>query len=282
MKNISRRFFDFFIFSSIYIGACAVLMVHQTNHLLKLQYETVHYSLFVFFSTICSYNFHWFLTPVIESELIRVRWTLQHKKLHLFLYIIGLLGAAWYFFYFTEHWFWMGIAILLSFLYSAPKLPLHPFGLLRKIAVGKTIFLAFVWMYVTTFLPIVFDGRPWLPADALFCCSRFFLIYSICILFDYRDRANDKKEGIRSLVTYLSEEGIHRLFGFSLLLFAASTATLYFTGMSITVILLLLLPGLITLSLYNVARKNFSDYLYYFVLDGLMMFSALFTSFISI
>src|SRR5690349_15350792 len=99
MKNLFSRFFDFFIFSSIFIGACAVLMVHQTNHLLRLQYDTIHYCLFVFFSTICSYNFHWFLTPAVESELIRVRWTIQHKKLHLILYFIGLLGAAWYFFY---------------------------------------------------------------------------------------------------------------------------------------------------------------------------------------
>jgi len=36
----------------------------------------------------------------------------------------------------------------------------------------------------------------------------------------------------------------------------------------------------IVLALFKNAKRNFSDYLYYFVLDGLMMFSALFTFFI--
>jgi hypothetical protein len=37
----------------------------------------------------------------------------------------------------------------------------------------------------------------------------------------------------------------------------------------------LLVPGVIVLLLYNYAKRNFSDYLYYFILDGLMMLSAL-------
>jgi len=40
-------------------------------------------------------------------------------------------------------------------------------------------------------------------------------------------------------------------------------------------IIILLLPGIITASLFSYAKKNFSDYLYYFVLDGMMMFSGL-------
>ena len=40
---------------------------------------------------------------------------------------------------------------------------------------------------------------------------------------------------------------------------------------------MLLIPGAITAALYSYARKNFSDLLYYFVLDGLMALSALLT-----
>lgn len=277
-----RKSFDFFLFSSLYIAGCAVLMVHQSNHLLHLHYQYIHYFAFVFFSTICSYNFHWYLTPSAETEKIRNRWAGEHKGLHFVLFIVGLIGSAWYFFYFIEHWFWMGGAVFLTFLYSAPKITIPPFDQLRKVAIGKTIFLAFVWMYVTTFLPIIFSEKDWQTQDTLFCISRFFLIYSICIIFDYRDRQNDRKEGIRSLITFLSERGITLLFLVCLFIFAASTVALYFTGFKPIIILFLLIPGAITMALYKFARKNFSDYLYYFALDGLMMFSAIFTSFISI
>jgi len=276
------RAFNFFIFSSIYIALCAMLMVTQTNKLLHLDYNFRQYLLFVFFSTLCSYNFHWYLTPLTPAEELRVRWTQQHKILHLLFFTAGLIGSCIYFFYFTGYFLWMSISVLLTFLYSAPKLPFRPFYLLRKIAIGKTIFLSFVWMYVTTFLPIIFSGKKWQANDILFCISRFFLIYSICIIFDYRDRENDKQEGIRSLITYLNNSGVKKLFNSSLLIFGISIFSLHFTGVTLPVTLLLLIPGVITLSLYNFATRNFSDYLYYFILDGLMMLSALFTAFISI
>jgi 4-hydroxybenzoate polyprenyltransferase len=196
--------------------------------------------------------------------------------------VIGLAGAAILVLPFLKHWFWMGGAILLTFLYSAPKIDRPPFYFLRKIAVGKTMFLAFVWMYVTTLLPIIFSGKAWQTQDVLFCTSRFFMVYSICVIFDYRDRQSDKLQGIRSLITFLDEKGVAIVFYASLLIFAMSTLALHFSGFSLPVTLLLLVPGVITLALYDYARTHFSDYLYYVVLDGLMMLSAIFTSFISI
>lgn len=275
------RIFNFFVFSSLYIALCAVLMVHQTNQLLRLDYQFHEYFLFVFFSTICSYNFHWYLTPLTPTEKLRVHWTQQHKILHLAFFVAGLAGSVIYAFYFTSHLFWMALSVLLTFLYSAPKVPIRSFIFLRKMAVGKTIFLSFVWMYVTTFLPVIFSGKDWQPSDLLFCISRFFLIYPICILFDFRDRENDKKEGIISLITYLSKKGIQNLFFSCIVLFGISTIALYYAGLPLLVVLMLLTPGLITAILYKFAIRNFSDYLYYFVLDGLMMFSALLTAFVS-
>jgi len=275
-----KYLFDLFLFTSCFIAGCAVMMAYQTNDLLHLHYDSTGYLVFVFFSTLCSYNFHWYLSADTTSENARVRWTQQHKKLHLILTAIGGIGAVFYFFHFIAHWFWLSGSAVLTFLYSAPKLSFPPFGWLRKIAIGKTVFLAFVWMYVTTFLPIAIDNAHWHIPSLLFCLHRFFLIYAICIIFDYRDRDYDKQAGIRSMITYFNERGINNLFAVSLLAFALSTAYLYFYGFSLLVIALLLLPGAIVLVLYPVSKKNFSDYLYYFVLDGLMMFSALLTLFV--
>ncbi len=273
-----RRVFDLFIFSSVYIALCAVMMVYQTNHLLQLHYKDYSYYFFVFFSTICSYNLHWYLTPYAENEMIRIRWMHQHKLLHLILSVVGLVFSLWYFIQLNKYWLWIGIAGLLAFLYTAPKFPISFLRQLRKIAVGKTIYLAFVWLYVTSCLPLIIAEKSWTSTDVLFCISRFFLIYPVCILFDYRDRRSDKIEGIRSMITYLNEQGINALFYSSVAVFLFSTCALFYAGFKLDTTLLLLMPGAILIFLYGTAKQNFSDYLYYFILDGLMMFSALFTS----
>ncbi len=95
------------------------------------------------------------------------------------------------------------------------------------------------------------------------------------MLFDYRDRKDDKAAGVRSLITYLSEGNITSLFTFSLLVFSASTLLLLNYNFTFTSVILLLIPGAVTAGLYNYGRRNFSDLLYYFILDGLMAVSAI-------
>jgi len=249
-------------------------MAYQTYHLLLSSRPSLPLLFFVFYSTVCSYNFHWYLTAQSAASR-RVVWTQHHKPLHLFLYLIGLSGSVFYFFLLKEHWLAVFFGALVTFLYSAPKIPQTFFRGLKRFAFGKTIFLAFVWMYATTILPIVVSGLPWKTQFTLFAISRFLLVYAICILFDYRDRADDKKEGIRSMITYFNEKGIGILFFVSLVVFAAVTIALYWYSYSVNTIIPLLIPGLLTAALYRYAKKNFSDYLYYFVLDGLMMLSSL-------
>ncbi|MDP4261565.1 MAG: UbiA family prenyltransferase [Bacteroidota bacterium] len=269
------RFFNFLVNSNLFIAACAVLMARHTS-LLLLHTEPSHYFLaFIFLATICSYSFHWYLSSEPAPPSPRMNWLQRNQNIYLILFIIGLAGSVFFFFDLLKYWPWLLLSAIITFLYSAPKIPNKYFRQLRKIALGKTIFLALVWTHVTTVLPLIVSDQPWRIDFSLFALSRYFLIYAICILFDYRDREDDKTKGIRSLITYLSERGIRNLFAFSLLLFFILTICLYFYHYSLITLLVLLAPGIITATLYNYARKNFSDILYYFVLDGLMALSAL-------
>src|SRR5690606_30051523 len=201
----------------------------------------------------------------------------KYKNVHLFLFFIGIAGSAYFFLMLFEYWPWLILGAFITFLYSAPKIP-HPwFRALRRIAIGKTIFLAGVWTFVTTVLPVVTTHAAHEGDFYLFIISRFFLIYAICILFDYRDRFDDRAKGIRSLITYMSETGIRYLFLFSLMVYVAATIAMQLYGYSVLIILMLLVPGIITAALYNHARRNFSDMLFYFVLDGLMALSSVLT-----
>jgi 4-hydroxybenzoate polyprenyltransferase len=248
----------------------------QTFHFLLRSSPDWYLISFIFFATICSYSFHWFLTSHSVIPSPRINWTIQHKNIHLFLFFIGLTGAGVIFFQLIQYWHWLLLASIITFLYSAPKIP-HPiFRALRKVALGKTIFLAVVWMYVTTVLPIVVSNYPWQPHYLFFILSRFFLIYAICILFDLRDREDDKANGIRSLITFLSPRNIFIAFAITLLFFIGATLWLIQYNYELLPIILLIIPGIIVAGLYNYAKTNFSDMLYYFILDGLMAFSSFF------
>jgi len=271
-----KKNLDFFLFTSLFVSCCAVIMVYQTYTLIAGKTVNPYFAAFVFFSTVCSYNFHWALTPHSIAPSQRLQWDEKHKSFHLLLSIAGLAGAAVCFFFIKEHWFYIGIAALLTFLYTAPKISFPPFQWLKKIAIGKTIFLAMTWTYVTAVLPILIEGNSGIEKTIFFCTGQFFFIYSICILFDFRDREDDKKEGIRSMITNFDERGIDILFIISIITFFVLSILLKQTGMQWINIGILLIPALLLITIYRHAKRNFSDYLYYLVLDGLMMLSGLF------
>ena len=250
-------------------------MVDQTCRLLLHAAPDNYFLGFVFSATICSYSFHWWLTSFPGQSSSRINWLKDYKVFHLVLFFVGLIASAYFFYFFIDHWCWIFLSVLFTFLYSAPKIPHRYFRVLLNVAIGKTIFLAFVWMYVTSVLPFVLAKGIWTTGVILFFISRFFFIYAICIMFDYRDRESDKEQGIRSMITYFSEAGVDRLFFFSILVYAITTIFLLRYDFSLQNVILLLIPGVITALLYDYSKKNFSDVLYYFVLDGLMMLSAL-------
>ena len=269
------RILNFFIYSNLFIAVCAILMVDQTYDLLLHSSPDKYFLGFVFSATISSYSFHWYLTSQSLIESPRIEWLKKHRVFHLVFFLVGLISSAIFFFLLLPNWYWLSLSAIITFLYSAPKIP-HPFFRgLRKVAIGKTIFLALVWTYVTAMLPLIIADSPFTIPAVLFVISRFFFIYAICIMFDFRDRADDKAAGIRSMVTWFSEKKVDQLFFLSLLIFAICTFCLLRYNFSVLSITLLLIPGVITAAIYDYAKTNFSDYLYYLLLDGLMMFSAL-------
>jgi 4-hydroxybenzoate polyprenyltransferase len=253
-------------------------MVYQSTIILLGKNPDPYYLPFVFFATLCSYSFHYFLTFESKIPSERISWTRRNRYVYVILFIAGFVGVCIYGYRLITHWPWLVTAALATFLYSAPKIP-HPlFRMLRKIAIGKTIFLAFTWTFVTTILPIEISGKDDGAAPFIaFSVGRFFFIYAICILFDYRDRLDDKEAGIRSLITDLDKKDIRRLYYASLAVFFLTTLLLFSFGMNWLDGIFLLVPGIILCFFYDRALEDFSDFFYYFFLDGMMGMSAILT-----
>ena len=268
-----QRFLNVFVYTNIFIALCSVVMCCYTFFALQIPVNSSYLG-FVFFATLVSYSFHWYLTVDVSSSSQRVQWTVNNKSVHVLLFFISSIGAIFFGYLLKDFWVWVVFTAMLTFLYSAPKIPIWPFNQLYKIAVGKTIFLALVWMHVTVILPVVFFAPPY-PADfESFALNRFFLIFPICILFDYRDREHDIKAGIKSMINLLTKKGLDIVFWGCLLVFAV-TSLYIAANTSLTSLLILIAPAFILGLVYSVAKKKFTDFLYYFILDGLMMLSGI-------
>ncbi len=146
---------------------------------------------------------------------------------------------------------------------------------MRRLAFGKTFFLAATWTYVTVVLPLFLSDAAWTPGFSIYAAGRFFFIYALSTLFDYRDRADDLEKGVRSMATLLPEKKIQTIFLLFLSVYFLFTLLLFNTGFTFSEILPLFIPGLLLLALAEPSKKNHSDLLYYLVLDGLMALPAL-------
>lgn len=247
-------------------------MVYQVYLLFGLPVNEAYLG-FTFCGTLCSYNFHWFLTPASFGGTYKARWSVSHKWLHAALFL-GALGAAFYFgFQLLTFWPWLVATAFFTFMYSAPMIPLVATRALQKIAVGKTLFLALTWTQVTVLLPLIIAGATLHQSELLYLAIRFFLIYGVCIVFDYRDREQDRRQGIRSMVTILEPLGVHWYFAAVMTAFFLCTLAFLTQGMPLQKVLALLAPGLLLSVLYRYSLRQNGDYLYYFVLDGLMALS---------
>src|SRR6476646_10742258 len=124
----------FFVYSNLFIAFCAVLMVSQSYQLLLHANPDLDVIGFVFFSTICSYSFHWYLSSDSAAGSPRSLWQQRNQIIHVILFFVGAIASAIFFFRLWHHWFWLLLSAIPTFLYTAPKIPHKYFRVLRKIA----------------------------------------------------------------------------------------------------------------------------------------------------
>jgi hypothetical protein len=270
------KWLHFILSHSIFISICAVALAFQTAQLLQLNTNFFVYG-FIFFATLCSYNFYWIISKISFAVKHRMLDLLKKESIGFTLLVFSAAGLLYCFYRSLLPGEFILTAILLTVIYAIPLLPLKFLHFTRKAGVLKTILLAFTWTYVTVFIPIQKTYFLLDKADLFIFTRRFLFMLMLCIIFDNRDKAVDKIRGLRSLATDLKPAVLNILI---FIIFAALFLSNFLYqdyGLTLRQSIALQISTLALSGVYFYAFKKRSYFFYYFFVDGLMLFSALAT-----
>lgn len=273
-RSYLSSLFDYFVFGNLFIAICASMMSYYTFAVYE---ASVNYTLlgFIFFASISSYSLHSYLPTSEKIYSQKVAWILSHKKYLLTTLIIGITGSLIFLFLFKQDLKLILALTILTVLYSSPKIKFDKFTFFKKFGTAKTFYLAAIWTLVTVSLPLSLIDSDNNFKAILFFVNRFLLIYTICILFDLKDKEYDIKRGIKSIVTILEEKTIELIFYVCIVLFFLTSLLFYIFRDSGLIVLTLITPGVLLFILLGKSKETQSDYWYSFVLDGIMMLSTI-------
>lgn len=267
------RWLHFILSHSIFISCCALALCYQTYTLLHVKGDILVYS-FIFFSTLCSYNFYWLLSKYSFRKKAGLPVFVKDNLSYGAIFILSAAGTLITLYKLPGIVPHAAVAVVLTLLYSLPLWPFPVTQGLGKAGFLKTTLLAFTWAYVTTIIPgISILSSGWQTLATLFA-ARFFFMALLCIIFDTRDIKVDKMNALRSLATDVSTRslGVIIWIAFAFYIAAGLAVRVHFRDNSQLVAFLV--TGVMVWLVYQASRKPQGYLFYYFIVDGLMLFSA--------
>ena len=178
-----KKLFNFYIYSNIHVSLAVMCLTKIT--LLQFDiFENIS-PLFVFFSTIVSYNAIRFIN-INKIRTASAAWIMSHKTELLVLNIISAIGLA-----ITTYLLnFKAILVLIPFV-LATSLYISPFKIwklnLRDVPGLKLFLISFSWAGVTVLFPVIQNELEVSKNIALLFFERFLFVLAITIPFDIRD-----------------------------------------------------------------------------------------------
>jgi 4-hydroxybenzoate polyprenyltransferase len=148
------------------------------------------------------------------------------------------------------------------------------FFILKKVAFLKTILLAFTWAFSTVIIPASNEIDINSEMVISIFLIRFVFMLMIGIIFDYRDIEKDQKTNLSSLVAAFNKS---QLIGLMLGLLILNSAIIWLMPFQVIDIhkFILMLSTALCFLMFILSLKKRSYYFYYFLVDGIMLFSAI-------
>ena len=188
--HLLKQWFGFYVFSNVHVAIAAYCLTKIT--FLEFGFQNEPLALFVFFSTILSYN----LIRLFQLDKINSMtaiWIRANKKGLLVLNMLALSGV----FYFASKISMKGLLALFPFFMATVfyVLPIKNKAIgLRQVPALKLILIAFSWVGITLFFPLQEAGHLDVSTQWFYFAQRFLFIIAITIPFDIRDAQFDLPE----------------------------------------------------------------------------------------
>jgi hypothetical protein len=276
------KFLNFFFSHSIFAAFCAAALSFQTIDVLPGATHSGFFYFFVFSATLCSYNFHLLAGALyIQGAGFLRQVTTAHKDA-VGMVLLSAAGTVYALLHLQQLLPLVAIAFAATALYSLPLLPLPFVKKLRRIGFLKTLLLALTWTYVTAYLPLAQSGLAPGRAEYVFLAHRFCFVLQICLIFDLRDVAVDKIKGLHSLATDITPRAASLLFYLLIAAFGVFTVWLYQFIPSLYLVLAFAMVQFAAVILFRAPQQYRNYFFYFFLADGLMILSAVFTGLVSI
>lgn len=270
------KWFNFILSHSIFISLCASALCFQTYQLLHI---APHYEIYilVFCSTLSSYNLYWLISKYYFTKKRDLISFLIHNLSNLLLFIIASIGIIIIIYILPEVMPFITVAVFLTLLYSLPLWPIKGLLFLRKAGFLKTLLLSFTWTYVTIMIPLHVNMYSLTPGIIILFIARFSFMLMLCTIFDSRDIAVDKIRALRSLATDVSSRSLGIIMGILFFIYLGAGVLLRIYLDNFLQVIAFFITGLVVLLVYRMSLKKQGYIFYYFIVDGLMLFSAMAT-----
>lgn len=263
-----------FIFSrSIFVSLCAAFLCVQTFILTKVQLQMSIVTL-VFFATLFFYNFYAILirwqSDIVHNKIIVLEKYAANFSLLLFAVVFILDGLI-------KHpnllaFIWVPTAT--SGLYVLLRINNIYLVFLKKLGFFKTILLSFTWAYMTVILPVLYaqNSLSELVINVFFI--RFIFMLMLGVIFDFRDVQKDKKNNMSSVTTMFNKS---QLIVLMMILLLLNALLCYWNLKNLEDVqqFILMISTVLCFLFFTISFKKRDYYFYYFLVDGLMLISAM-------
>lgn len=268
---IKHPFIKTLVYANVFIAVCAlaqVLLTHLLFHI-PFDFKNVSYLVLILLSTFIQYNLQRGYMVTRENVYTdRSQWLIKNKKKMLITNAAALLVVlplcwelSW-----TSIWIMVGAEVL-STLYF-----LQPFNL-RRYGYIKPFLISLVWAVSCVLVPLIENNliTTEITGAWFFLLAQFLFIAELCLVFDIKDAAQDKRSGVH---TYANRFGETTAKIISLFLLVGAGVSFYCqfahasaSGGCIIALAVLLLTAIATL--FSKDLKH--DFWFYLVIDGLMI-----------
>ncbi len=271
------RWLRFILSHSIFVALCAVALCYQTYIVLPVKPDARLYG-FVFFATLCSYNFYWLAGKFHYRRQKSLIAFFKANTSYLSVFLFASVATFYLALKLTYLFPWMLVAALLTFIYSTPLWNEYAKSVAAKTGFFKTILLSLTWALVT----VIFPAQELLQTDKtliviLLFIARFFLMLMLCLIFDMRDIHLDKMHGLHSLATDVSRYWLQVIMISAFCIYVVAGVFVRKSLVDNRQLIAHLVTGIIVWIVYRQSTKKQGYLFYYFLVDGLMLIAALIT-----